>query len=163
MKKTYSIIIIVLLVILTAINVWVIADRSNGCEGQCANDHNSGCYVAKTISLNEAQKEQYTQIKKKYQQQAILIADSLHINQENLMRELMLNNNDSILLKQMEEKVAECQGKLLHLSVEQYFEIRNILTSEQIPALDRLFAQILICRPTCNHRDDDGGTIPHLD
>jgi Spy/CpxP family protein refolding chaperone len=112
--------------------------------------------------LTDNQKEKYEQIKQKYQFQAILAADSLHINQERLMGELMRNTSDSIQLKQLEEKVAECQGKLLHLSVEQYFEIKKILNPNQIPALDSLFAHILVCRPTCNHRDGDGGTIPHL-
>lgn len=163
MKKTYSIIIIVLTLILTAINVWLFAERSqDDCKTTCIVAKESGCYLTKTLSLTDNQKEKYEQIKQKYQFQAILAADSLHINQERLMGELMRNTSDSIQLKQLEEKVAECQGKLLHLSVEQYFEIKKILNPNQIPALDSLFAHILICRPTCNHRDGDGGTIPHL-
>jgi Spy/CpxP family protein refolding chaperone len=118
--------------------------------------------VSKTISLNEEQKEQYNQIKHKYQKRAILVADSLHISQEVLMKEMMSAEQDSLRLREMEAKISYYQAQLLHLSVEQYYNIKTILTPEQIPALDRLFAQILICRPTCNHRDDDGGTIPHL-
>lgn len=164
MKKTYSIIIIVLTLILTAINVWLFVARAkDDCKTRCVVVKESECYMTKTMSLTDNQKEQYGQIKQKYQHQALLVADSLHINQERLMCELMRNTSDSILLKQFEEKVAECQSKLLHLSVEQYFEIKKILNPNQIPALDSLFSHILICRPTCNHRDGDGGTIPHLD
>ena len=79
------------------------------------------------------------------------------------MKELMKERSDSIKIKQLEVKVSTCQSELLHLSVEQYFEIRNILEARQVPALNELFTQIFVCRPTCNHRDDDGGTIPHLE
>ncbi len=162
MKKSYSIVIIVLLVVLTAVNLYFVFGRNTSCEGNCSHSGESCCYVSKTISLNEEQKEQYSQIKHKYQKRAILVADSLHISQEVLMKEMMSAEQDSLRLREMEAKISYYQAQLLHLSVEQYYNIKTILTPEQIPALDRLFAQILICRPTCNHRDDDGGTIPHL-
>ncbi len=151
-----------ILVVLTALNLCCVFNKKSSCEGSCSHNGESCCYVSKTISLNEEQKEQYNQIKHRYQKRAILVADSLHISQEELMREMMSAEQDSVRLSELEEKISYYQAQLLHLSVEQYFNIKTILTTEQIPALDRLFAQILICRPTCNHRDDDGGTIPHL-
>lgn len=163
MKKTYSIIVLALLLILTGVNLWIMLSGRNECPGQCHSAEQETCYLSKTISLNQEQKEQYNKIKQRYQQRAVLVADSLHISQECLMRELMKQDRDSLAIAQIEEKISSCQAMLLHLSVEQYYQIRDILSAEQIPQLDKLFAQILICRPTCNHRDDDAGTIPHLE
>ncbi|MGM9819837.1 MAG: hypothetical protein ACI3Z9_03405 [Candidatus Onthomorpha sp.] len=163
MKKTYSIIVLALLLILTGVNLWIMLSGRNECPNQCHSAEQETCYLSKTISLNQEQKEQYNKIKQRYQQRAVLVADSLHISQECLMRELMKQDRDSLAIARIEEKISSCQSMLLHLSVEQYYQIRDILSAEQIPQLDKLFAQILICRPTCNHRDDDAGTIPHLE
>ena len=116
--------------------------------------------MTNTISLTENQKQQYQAIKQKYQQQAILIADSLHISQEHLMRNLMNEQQDSIKIREIEQVISHCQAELLHISLNQYNEIKSILTPSQIPALDKLFSQIFICRPTCNHREEDAGTHP---
>ncbi len=161
MKKTYWI-PIVLMVILTAVNVWILLDRkSENCTSEHCKGHEN-CYVSSTISLSKEQKQQYEQIKNAHQQRAILIADTLHITQERLLAEMIKTESDSVSIKQLEEKISLCQKQLLQLSVEQYYQIRSILSDEQIPALNKLFAQILICRPTCNHREEDAGTIPHL-
>ena len=114
------------------------------------------------ISLDENQKQLYGGIKSKYRNRAILVADSLHLRQEKLMRALMQNESDTNKIAQIETDIVSCQKELLHLSVEQYYEIKAILNPSQIPVLDSLFAQIFICRPTCNHRSEDGGTHPHL-
>lgn len=163
MKKKSVILIMIVLVVLTCVNVWILMQREGKCDKEHSRCGNAACYISKTISLNDKQKEQYNQIKGRFQKKAILVADSLHINQEYLMKELMKEKSDSIKIKHLEAKVATCQSELLHLSVEQYFEIRNILETRQVPALNELFTQIFVCRPTCNHRDDDGGTIPHLE
>lgn len=163
MKKKSVILIMIVLVVLTGVNVWILMQREGKCDKEHSRCGNAGCYISKTISLNDQQKEQYNQIKGRFQKKAILVADSLHINQEYLMKELMKERSDSIKIKQLEVKVSTCQSELLHLSVEQYFQIRNILEARQVPALNELFTQIFVCRPTCNHRDDDGGTIPHLE
>lgn len=163
MKKKYVILITLVLIVLTGINVWILVQRECKCDKGHPKCQNANCYISKTISLNDKQKKQYNQIKGRFQQKAILIADSLHISQENLMQELMKEKSDSVKVRQLETKVTACQSELLHLSVEQYFEIRDILEAHQVPALNELFTQIFVCRPTCNHRDDDGGTIPHLE
>lgn len=163
MKKTYSIIVLALLIVLTGVNLWIMLSGRHECPSQCHSSENNACYLSKTMSLNEEQKEKYNKIKQHYQQRAILVADSLHISQECLMRELMKSDRDSLTIAQIEAKISSCQSMLLHLSVEQYYQIRDILSPEQISQLNKLFAQILICRPTCNHRDDDAGTIPHLE
>ena len=60
MKKTYSIIIIVLTLILTAINVWLFVARSqDDCKTTCMVVKESGCYLTKTLSLTDNQKEKY--------------------------------------------------------------------------------------------------------
>ena len=60
MKKTYSIIIIVLTLILTAINVWLFAERSqDDCKTTCIVAKESGCYLTKTLSLTDNQKETF--------------------------------------------------------------------------------------------------------
>ena len=163
MKKKYVILITLILIVLTGINVGILVQRECKCEKGHAKCENANCYISKTISLTNEQKEQYNQIKGRFQKKAILVADSLHMNQEYLMKELMKEKSDSIKVRQLEAKVSACQSELLHLSVEQYFEIRNILETRQVPALNELFTQIFVCRPTCNHRDDDGGTIPRLE
>lgn len=162
MKKSYLILSIILIV-LTAINLWVLLSRTSRLSEEKQHSCKGNCYVSAKISLDDKQKEQYQQIKSRYQDKAILIADSLHISQEKLMSEMIKGSRDSLRLEELEERISSCQKRLLQLSVEQYFEIKSILTPAQIPALDKLFAQILICRPTCNHRDDDAGTIPHLE
>lgn len=163
MKRKSVIFVILILVVLTGINVWVLVQRGEKCGKGHSKCENSSCYMSETVSLNDKQRELYNQIKGRFQKKAILVADSLHINQECLMQELMKETSDSVKVRQLEAKVTACQGELLHLSVEQYFEIRNILEAHQVPALNKLFTQIFVCRPTCNHRDDDGGTIPHLE
>ncbi len=161
MKKTY-IIPIVIMIVLTAINLWVLLDRKpkNCSNEQCAG--HSQCYISETIKLTPEQKQQYEKIKSQHQEKAILVADTLHLTQEKLMQEMIKENSDTVSIRQLEKQISQCQNQLLQLSVEQYFQIRCILSKEQIPALNKLFSQILICRPTCNHREEDAGTIPHL-
>lgn len=163
MNKKILIIEIAVLVLLTGLNVFLFFNRQER-PAVCNHENctNTECYLTNTISLNEEQKQQYEQIKEKYQQQAILIADSLHISQERLMRNLMQQTQDSVEIRKIEEVISLCQAQLLHISVNQYNEIKSILTPSQIPALDKLFSQIFICRPTCNHREEDAGTHPPL-
>ncbi|MBR5254471.1 MAG: hypothetical protein IKV46_05455 [Bacteroidales bacterium] len=162
MNKKVLIIEIVILVVLTTINFFLFFNKNQ--EKQCNTDNcvNAECYLSHEISLNEEQKLQYEKIKAKYQQQAILIADSLHISQEYLMRNLMNENQDTLKIKEIESVISRCQAELLHISVNQYNDIKSILTPSQIPALDKLFSRIFICRPTCNHRKEDAGTHPHI-
>jgi Spy/CpxP family protein refolding chaperone len=105
--------------------------------------------LSNAISLTEAQKQQYQKIKEKYQDKAMYIADSLHVTQEYLMENLKKDSQDMEKIREIEEKIAKYQTDLLHISVSQYREIRTILTPSQIPALDKLFTQIFVCRPTC--------------
>lgn len=163
MNKKILIIEIAVLVLLTGLNIFLFCSKKST-PSACNHENctNTECYLTNTISLNENQKQQYQAIKQKYQQQAILIADSLHISQEHLMRNLMNEQQDSIKIREIEQVISHCQAELLHISVNQYNEIKSILTPSQIPALDKLFSQIFICRPTCNHREEDAGTHPPL-
>ena len=43
----------------------------------------------------------------------------------------MKGKSDSLKVRQLETKVTACQSELLHLSVEQYFEIRDILRNKK--------------------------------
>ncbi|MBO7277557.1 MAG: Spy/CpxP family protein refolding chaperone [Bacteroidales bacterium] len=149
MNKKFLIIEIVILLALTAVNIYLTLDRkeSNKCMESCCVD--TECYLSNAISLNDKQKQQYQKIKEKYQEQAMFIADSLHVTQESLMESLKKNNQDSLKIKEIEGEIAKYQTKLLDISVNQYNEIKSILTPSQIPALDKLFTQIFVCRPTC--------------
>jgi peptidoglycan hydrolase CwlO-like protein len=149
MNKKFLIIEIVILLALTAVNIYLTLDRkeSNKCMESCCVD--TECYLSNAISLNDEQKQQYQKIKEKYQEQAMFIADSLHVTQESLMESLKKNNQDSLKIKEIEGEIAKYQTKLLDISVNQYNEIKSILTPSQIPALDKLFTQIFVCRPTC--------------
>lgn len=149
MNKKFLIIEIVILLALTAVNIYLTLDRkeSNKCMESCCVD--TECYLSNAISLTEAQKQQYQKIKEKYQDKAMYIADSLHVTQEYLMENLKKDSQDMEKIREIEEKIAKYQTDLLHISVNQYREIRTILTPSQIPALDKLFTQIFVCRPTC--------------
>ncbi|MEE1302891.1 MAG: Spy/CpxP family protein refolding chaperone [Bacteroidales bacterium] len=149
MNKKFLIIEVVILLALTAVNIYLTLDRKepNKCMESCCVD--TECYLSNAISLTEAQKQQYQKIKEKYQEQAMFIADSLHVTQESLMESLKKNNQDSLKIKEIEGEIAKYQTKLLDISVNQYNEIKSILTPSQIPALDKLFTQIFVCRPTC--------------
>ncbi len=149
MNKKILIIEIVILVVLTAVNFYLYFDREK--VSQCNTDKctNTECYLSHAISLNEEQKLQYEKIKEKYQDQAMYVADSLHVTQESLMEVLKNNSQDSVKIKEFENLIAKYQTDLLHISVNQYRDVKSILTPEQIPALDKLFTQIFVCRPTC--------------
>ena len=149
MNKKFLIIEIVILLALTAVNIYLTLDRKepNECMQSCCVD--TECYLSNAISLTEAQKQQYQKIKEKYQDKAMYIADSLHVTQEYLMENLKKDSQDMEKIREIEEKIAKYQTDLLHISVNQYREIRTILTPSQIPALDKLFTQIFVCRPTC--------------
>jgi hypothetical protein len=149
MNKKFLIIEVVILLALTAFNIYLTLDRKepNKCMESCCVD--TECYLSNAISLTEAQKQQYQKIKEKYQDKAMYIADSLHVTQEYLMENLKKDSQDMEKIREIEEKIAKYQTDLLHISVNQYREIRTILTPSQIPALDKLFTQIFVCRPTC--------------
>jgi hypothetical protein len=149
MNKKFLIIEVVILLVLTAVNIYLTLDRKepNKCMQSCCVD--TECYLSNAISLTEAQKQQYQKIKEKYQDKAMYIADSLHVTQEYLMENLKKDSQDMEKIREIEEKIAKYQTDLLHISVNQYREIRTILTPSQIPALDKLFTQIFVCRPTC--------------
>ncbi len=149
MNKKFLIIEVVILLALTAVNIYLTLDRKepNKCMQSCCVD--TECYLSNAISLTEAQKQQYQKIKEKYQDKAMYIADSLHVTQEYLMENLKKDSQDMEKIREIEEKIAKYQTDLLHISVNQYREIRTILTPSQIPALDKLFTQIFVCRPTC--------------
>ncbi len=149
MNKKILIIEIVILVVLTAVNFYLYFDREK--VSQCNTDKctNTECYLSHTISLNAEQKLQYEDIKEKYQDQAMYVADSLHVTQESLMEVLKNDTQNIEKIKEIEGLIAKYQTDLLHISVNQYMDIKSILTPEQIPALDKLFTQIFVCRPTC--------------
>lgn len=149
MNKKILIIEIVILVVLTAVNFYLYFDREK--VSQCNTDKctDTECYLSHAISLNEEQQLQYEKIKEKYQDQAMYVADSLHVTQESLMEVLKNNSQDSVKIKEFENLIAKYQTDLLHISVNQYRDVKSILTPEQIPALDKLFTQIFVCRPTC--------------
>ena len=149
MNKKFLIIEVVILLALTAVNIYLTLDRKepNKCMQSCCVD--TECYLSNAISLNNEQKQQYQKIKEKYQDKAMYIADSLHVTQEYLMENLKKDSQDMEKIREIEEKIAKYQTDLLHISVNQYREIRTILTPSQIPALDKLFTQIFVCRPTC--------------
>lgn len=149
MNKKILIIEIVILVVLTAVNFYLYFDREK--VSQCNTDKctDTECYLSHAISLNEEQQLQYEKIKEKYQDQAMYVADSLHVTQESLMEVLKNNSQDSAKIKEFENLIAKYQTDLLHISVNQYRDVKSILTPEQIPALDKLFTQIFVCRPTC--------------
>lgn len=149
MNKKFLIIEVVILLALTAVNIYLTLDRKepNKCMQSCCVD--TECYLSNAISLNDEQKQQYQKIKEKYQDKAMYIADSLHVTQEYLMENLKKDSQDMEKIREIEEKIAKYQTDLLHISVNQYREIRTILTPSQIPALDKLFTQIFVCRPTC--------------
>lgn len=149
MNKKFLIIEVVILLALTAVNIYLTLDRKepDKCMQSCCVD--TECYLSNAISLTEAQKQQYQKIKEKYQDKAMYIADSLHVTQEYLMENLKKDSQDMEKIREIEEKIAKYQTDLLHISVNQYREIRTILTPSQIPALDKLFTQIFVCRPTC--------------
>jgi Spy/CpxP family protein refolding chaperone len=136
-------------VVLTAVNFYLCFDRKE--SSQCSTEKctNTECYLSHAISLNEEQQLQYEKIKEKYQDQAMYVADSLHVTQESLMEVLKNNSQDSVKIKEFENLIAKYQTDLLHISVNQYRDVKSILTPEQIPALDKLFTQIFVCRPTC--------------
>lgn len=149
MNKKILIIEIVILVVLTAVNFYLYFDREK--VSQCNTDKctDTECYLSHAISLNKEQQLQYEKIKEKYQDQAMYVADSLHVTQESLMEVLKNNSQDSVKIKEFENLIAKYQTDLLHISVNQYRDVKSILTPEQIPALDKLFTQIFVCRPTC--------------
>lgn len=149
MNKKILIIEIVILVVLTAVNFYLYFDREK--VSQCNTDKctDTECYLSHAISLNEEQQLQYEKIKEKYQDQAMYVADSLHVTQESLMEVLKNNSQDSAKIKEFENLIAKYQTDLLHISVNQYRDVKSILTPSQIPALDKLFTQIFVCRPTC--------------
>ena len=149
MNKKILIIEIVILVVLTAVNFYLYFDREK--VSQCNTDKctDTECYLSHAISLNEEQQLQYEKIKEKYQDQAMYVADSLHVTQESLMEVLKNNSQDSVKIKEFENLIAKYQTDLLHISVNQYRDVKSILTPSQIPALDKLFTQIFVCRPTC--------------
>lgn len=149
MNKKFLIIEIIVLLAITAVNIYLTLDRKEEKKCSAANCSNTECYLSHAISLNEHQKQQYEEIKEKYQEQAMYIADSLHISQEHLMEYLKSDTQDSLKIRELETEIAKYQTSLLHVSVNQYKEIKTILTPEQIPALDKLFTQIFVCRPTC--------------
>lgn len=149
MNKKILIIEIVILVVLTAVNFYLYFDREKVSQCNTEKCTNTECYLSHTISLNAEQKLQYEDIKEKYQEQAMYIADSLHITQESLMEVLKNDTQNIEKIKEIEGLIAKYQTDLLHISVNQYMDIKSILTPEQIPALDKLFTQIFVCRPTC--------------
>ena len=108
MKKTYSIIVLALLIVLTGVNLWIMLSGKHECPSQCNSSENNACYLSKTMSLNEEQKEKYNKIKQHYQQRAILVADSLHISQECLMRELMKSDRDSLTIRFLHVSLCCC-------------------------------------------------------
>ena len=149
MNKKILIIEIVILVVLTAVNFYLCFDRKESSQCNTEKCTNTECYLSHTISLNAEQKLQYEDIKEKYQDQAMYIADSLHITQESLMEVLKNDTQNIEKIKEIEGLIAKYQTDLLHISVNQYMDIKSILTPEQIPALNKLFTQIFVCRPTC--------------
>lgn len=150
MNKKILIIEILILVVLTAVNFYLFFERKQEAH-VCDTDKctNTECYLSHAISLNEEQKLQYEAIKDRYQEQAMYIADSLHVTQESLMEALKSDAQDSVKIREIESLIAKYQTDLLHISVCQYNDIKSLLTPEQIPALDKLFTQIFVCRPTC--------------
>ncbi|MDR0790200.1 MAG: hypothetical protein LBO06_05355 [Bacteroidales bacterium] len=149
MKKSYLIIIIIALVALTTANVWLFFRSKSCCEQSCCANDESKCYLAKSLDLDTNQSQQYEAIKVKHQAIAAHLADSLHQSQDLLVDYIQQKeyNDDAIL--QLEEQIQYFQRLLLQQSVEQYYELKSILKSEQIPALDSLYRHILVCRPTC--------------
>ncbi len=150
MNKKFLIIEIIILLALTAVNFYLFFEKKNThahCDtSKCTNTE---CYLSNAISLTKEQQQQYQKIKDKYQEQAMFTADSLHVTQELLMENLMKANQDTVKIKEIEQTIAKYQTDLLHISVNQYNDIKSILTPEQLPALDKLFTQIFVCRPTC--------------
>lgn len=154
MKKSYFIVLVIIVIALLGVNIFFLIDHKNvGCKNkQEEKSVNCNCYVTETLSLDKEQSKKYELIKQKHQTKASKIIDSLHINQEVLMDYLASNENDSLKIIGLENKITEFQKELLKQHIEQYKELKSILKPEQIAPMNNLFKTVFVCRPSCNHR-----------
>lgn len=156
MKKSYFIGIIIALLLLLGVNIFFFFN--NSCyhtpkAQKKIEKPKTKCYVSENLSLDKSQEREYAIIKKRHQKIAIRIADSLHVSQEMLMNYIENKPYDTIAINNLENKVTFFQKKLLHQSVEQYYQLKSILNKDQISSMDDIYRQIFVCRPTttCKH------------
>ena len=150
MKKSYLLIITIILLILTMANVWLLLRSKSHCEEACCVNNDNKCYLTKSLNLDADQSQQYEAIKVRHQAVAARFADSLHQSQDLLVDYMQSRNYNKEAIEQLEEQIQYFQRLLLQLSVEQYYDLKSILRNSQIPALDSLYRHILVCRPSCN-------------
>lgn len=156
MKKTYFIILGIVIILLIGINIFLLLNH-NTCtcskEMKVHNkrDVNCNCYVTETLSLDKKQTALYSEIKKKHQAIASKAIDSLHISQEKLMDYLAFGDNDKSKIDYLEDRIIFFQKALLNQHVEQYLDLKSILKPSQIEPMNKLFKGLFVCKPSCNH------------
>jgi hypothetical protein len=143
-------------------NVWLLFKSKSTCDiSCCTNNQGNKCFLTEKLKLTKEQMQQYEQIKVKHQSAAAQHTDSLHKSQHLLVQYMQQNNYDSIKLSQLEKDIQHYQTLLLQQSISQYYELKKILSNEQINILDSIYSGILVCRPSCDEAQHSSSHI-HL-
>ncbi|MDR1005273.1 MAG: hypothetical protein LBL74_00215 [Bacteroidales bacterium] len=145
MKKRYTIIIVAILVLLTAVNAVIFLISKSHSDKKSYAEEEAKCYMQQTLDLSNKQAKEYDKLRTGHQAVASLIVDSLIMAQESLSDYVQSHsyNADSIL--KYEYRVGHFQQLLLRQSILQYYDIKDILDKEQIPALDSIYKHLLTC------------------
>lgn len=161
MKKNYFITLIVIVGVLLIVNIFFLLNN-RGCTcvpnvEQKTENIGSSCYVSKKLDLDKEQSAEYDIIKKKHQAVALRAIDSLHVSQEILM-DYLASNSDDTKVEELENKITEFQKILLRQHIEQYQDLKAILKPSQVDSMNKLFKDLFVCKPSCEHTSEGCAT-----
>jgi hypothetical protein len=156
MKKTYFIVLGIVIVLLIGLNIFLLVNHNDcSCSSEkkvhSGKDVNCNCFVTETLSLDKEQAAKYAEIKKRHQTIALRAIDSLHVNQEKLMDYLASSENNPQIIEDFQNRITSFQKELLNQHIEQYLDLKAILKPSQIEPMNKLFKGLFVCKPSCNH------------
>lgn len=161
MKKNYFIGLTIVVIALLIINIFFLVSNRNIYSieqtTEKTKEEECDCFVSQKLNLDKQQSQKYDIIKKRHQAIALRAIDSLHISQEKLM-DYLASNSDSTMIAEFENKITESQKILLRQHIEQYQDLKAILKPEQVQPMNKLFRDLFVCKPSCEHSHE--GCIP---
>jgi len=127
-------------------NAPVATSEGKACSGKCD-------LLSEELGLSAEQEQKVEQIRASCRMNGMVISDSLQLNRANLVTELSKDAPDTVLLRQMAQKIGELQARLTNQTIDRYLLISKVCTPAQREKLSSLYFEMMGC---CKQGDGEG-------
>lgn len=142
-SKYLSIGAVVLLLLNTALVVFLVFDRTRSHSNFSRGRSDYGALMAKELKMTDAQRQQHLQFRESYNKETRSLYDSIRRARVELFSGAVQANASDTLLARVNEKINRWQNTINQLTVDYLRRVRGILSAEQQKGFDQFILRMM--------------------